>query len=83
MIGKTDGIVIGIDIDIRAHNRDTIEKHPMAPHIRLIEGSSIAPETVGEGARGDSSRAPKRWWSSIQIMRAITCSRNCAPMRHS
>lgn len=48
MIGKTQGIVIGIDIDIRAHNRDTIEKHPMARHIRLIEGSSIAPETVGQ-----------------------------------
>ncbi len=46
MIGKKDGIVIGVDIDIRAHNRDTIEKHIMAPHIRLIEGSSIAPETV-------------------------------------
>ena len=37
MIGKKDGLVIGVDIDIRAHNRDTIEKHPMAPHIRLIE----------------------------------------------
>jgi cephalosporin hydroxylase len=46
MIGKKDGLVIGVDIDIRAHNRDTIEKHVMAPHIRLIEGSSIAPETV-------------------------------------
>lgn len=46
MIGKKDGLVIGVDIDIRAHNRDTIEKHPMAPHIRLIEGSSVAPETL-------------------------------------
>lgn len=40
------GKVIGVDIDIRAHNRDTIETHPMAKRIELIEGSSIAPETL-------------------------------------
>ncbi len=40
------GRVIGVDIDIRAHNRDTIEKHPMAERITLIEGSSTAPETL-------------------------------------
>lgn len=44
LLGK--GKVIGVDIDIRAHNRDTIEKHPMASRITLIEGSSIAPETI-------------------------------------
>jgi cephalosporin hydroxylase len=44
LIGR--GKVIGVDIDIRAHNRDTIEKHPMASRIALIEGSSIAAETV-------------------------------------
>jgi cephalosporin hydroxylase len=44
LIGK--GKVVGVDIDIRAHNRDTIEKHPMASRIALIEGSSIAPETI-------------------------------------
>ncbi|HLI65250.1 MAG TPA: CmcI family methyltransferase [Caulobacteraceae bacterium] len=44
LIGK--GKVIGVDIDIRAHNRDTIETHPMAGRITLIEGSSIAPETL-------------------------------------
>jgi cephalosporin hydroxylase len=38
LIGR--GKVIGIDIDIRAHNRDTIENHPMAKRIMLIEGSS-------------------------------------------
>ncbi|HXQ13237.1 MAG TPA: CmcI family methyltransferase [Caulobacteraceae bacterium] len=40
------GKVIGVDIDIRAHNRDTIETHPMASKITLIEGSSIAAETL-------------------------------------
>jgi cephalosporin hydroxylase len=44
LIGK--GKVIGVDIDIRAHNRETIETHPMAGKITLIEGSSIAPETL-------------------------------------
>ncbi|MEM0923985.1 MAG: CmcI family methyltransferase [Pseudomonadota bacterium] len=36
-----DGIVIGVDIDIRAHNRETIEAHPMMKRIRLIEGGSV------------------------------------------
>ncbi|MGH7874293.1 MAG: cephalosporin hydroxylase family protein [Candidatus Binatia bacterium] len=44
LIGK--GKVVGIDIDIRAHNRDTIENHPMAKRISLIEGSSIAATTL-------------------------------------
>ncbi|WP_417425568.1 cephalosporin hydroxylase family protein [Hoeflea sp.] len=38
--------VLGIDIDIRAHNRQAIEAHPMAARIEMIEGSSIAEETV-------------------------------------
>jgi len=40
------GRVIGIDIDIRAHNRSAIETHPLAPWITLFEGSSIDPELV-------------------------------------
>jgi cephalosporin hydroxylase len=36
-----DRRVVGIDIDIRAHNRAEIEKHPMAKRISLISGSSI------------------------------------------
>jgi len=44
LVGK--GKVVGVDIDIRAHNRDTIEKHPMASRIALIEGSSIDAETI-------------------------------------
>lgn len=38
--------VIGIDIDIRQHNREAIEKHPMASRIELIEGSAIASNVV-------------------------------------
>lgn len=40
--------VVGIDIDIRAHNRAAIEAHPMATRIQMIEGSSIAPEVVSK-----------------------------------
>lgn len=40
--------VIGIDIDIRDHNRAAIEAHPMANRIELVQGSSVAPETVAE-----------------------------------
>ncbi|WP_263224247.1 cephalosporin hydroxylase family protein [Pseudomonas alabamensis] len=35
------GEVLGIDVDIRAHNRQAIENHPMAHRITLFEGSSI------------------------------------------
>jgi len=45
LIGN-DGLVIGIDIDIRRHNRDLIETHPMFKRIKLIEGSSIGAEVV-------------------------------------
>jgi cephalosporin hydroxylase len=40
------GRVIGVEIDIRKHNRDAIEAHGMAPRITLVEGSSIDPTTV-------------------------------------
>lgn len=38
--------VLGIDIDIRSHNRVAIEAHPMASRIQMIQGSSIAPEII-------------------------------------
>lgn len=40
--------VLGVDIDIRAHNREAIEAHPMSSRIMMIEGSSIAPEVVAQ-----------------------------------
>jgi len=39
---------LGIDIDIRAHNRVAIEAHPMASRIQMIEGSSVAPDTIAQ-----------------------------------
>ena len=41
-----DGYVLGIDIDIRAHNLAEIDAHPMRKRIEMIQGSSVAPETV-------------------------------------
>jgi len=49
LIGK--GEVLGIDIDIRGHNREAIEKHPMFKRISLLEGSSIS-EKVYEKVKG-------------------------------
>ena len=40
--------MLGIDIDIRAHNRAAIEAHPMASRIQMIQGSSIAPEIIAQ-----------------------------------
>jgi cephalosporin hydroxylase len=40
------GRVIGIDVEIRPHNRAAIEAHPLASRITLIEGDSILPATV-------------------------------------
>lgn len=48
MIGK--GRVVGVDIEIRPHNRKAVEAHAMAPLITMIEGSSVAPEIVKQVA---------------------------------
>lgn len=41
-----NGKVIGVDIDIRAHNRDSIERNPLAKRISLIEGPSTSSSVV-------------------------------------
>jgi cephalosporin hydroxylase len=40
--------VLGLDIDIREHNRKAIESHPMSSRIQMIQGSSIAPEVINK-----------------------------------
>ena len=47
MVGN-DGLVLGIDIDIRDHNRSAIEAHPMYERIRMLEGSSTSDAIVRE-----------------------------------
>ena len=46
LLGK--GRVIGVDIDIRAHNRTAIEAHPLSHRIDLMQGSSIDPAVIAE-----------------------------------
>jgi cephalosporin hydroxylase len=46
MIGK--GSVLGIDIDIRKHNKIAIKKHPLSKRITMIEGSSIDEKVVNK-----------------------------------
>lgn len=43
-----EGEVLGVDIDIRPHNRKAIEEHPMYKRISMIQGSSIDPEIVAK-----------------------------------
>jgi cephalosporin hydroxylase len=40
------GRVIGIDVEIRPHNRAAIEAHPLSPLITLFDGSSVDPDVV-------------------------------------
>lgn len=57
MIGG-DGYVLGIDVDIREHNRAEIEKHPMNKRIKMIQGSSVDASTsdvVKQHAKGKRS----------------------------
>jgi cephalosporin hydroxylase len=50
LLGK--GKVIGVDIDIRAHNRDSIERHPMAKRVVLVEGPSTDSATLAKVIAG-------------------------------
>ncbi len=40
--------VVGVDIDIRSHNRSAIEAHPMSRRISMVQGSSVDPSTVAQ-----------------------------------
>lgn len=44
--GGPEGEVLGIDIDIREHNRKAIEEHPLFKRIGMIEGSSVSPDVI-------------------------------------
>lgn len=56
--GPKDAFVLGVDIDIRAHNRAAVEAHPMARRITMIQGSSVAPEVIAQvqAIAGDKHR---------------------------
>lgn len=46
LLGK--GTVIGIDVEIRKYNEIAIKGHPLSKRIKLVEGSSVAKETVDQ-----------------------------------
>lgn len=56
LIGK--GEVLGIDIDIRKHNREAIKAHPLFKRITLIEGSSLSPEVTDKVQAHAKGRRP-------------------------
>lgn len=47
-LAKPERRVVGVDIDIRSHNRVAIEAHPMARRISMLQGSSVDPSIVGQ-----------------------------------
>jgi cephalosporin hydroxylase len=56
------GRVVGVDIDIRKHNRAAIEQHALAPFITLLEGSSTSPAIV------DAVRAQVRHGERVLVI---------------
>ena len=48
--------VVGVDIDIRPHNREAIEQHPLASSIVMFEGSSVDPAVVEQVTRRVAGR---------------------------
>jgi cephalosporin hydroxylase len=56
--GPRDGRVIGIDIDIRAHNRAAIEAHPLAHRITMFEASSTDPRMIARVVDAAAGRSP-------------------------
>lgn len=53
-----EGKVLGIDTDIRAHNRKEIEAHPMMKRIEMIEGSSVADDVMAH-VRASAAKAKR------------------------
>ena len=43
-----DGLAVGIDVEIRKHNREALDAHPMRERIHLIERSSVDSEVIEE-----------------------------------
>jgi len=53
-----DRRVVGIELELRPHNRAALEAHPMFPWISLVDGSSIDPEVVARVAALAAGRGP-------------------------
>ena len=55
--GPADAKVVGIDIELRPHNRRAIEAHPLSSRIDLIDGSSTDPEVIEAVSQIASNRS--------------------------
>jgi cephalosporin hydroxylase len=53
-----DGIVVGVDVEIRPQNKEAIGRHPLARRVRLVEGSSTDPAVFGQVRGHIGTRAP-------------------------
>ncbi|MYB40480.1 cephalosporin hydroxylase [Candidatus Saccharibacteria bacterium] len=43
---KSKGFVIGVDIDLRQHNKETIKEHQLSHKVKLVSGSSVDKNTI-------------------------------------
>ena len=55
-------LALGIDVEIRTHNRQAIEAHPLASLIEMVEGSSISPDVV------DRVRTRARGYQKVLVL---------------
>jgi len=53
-----EGRVLGIDVEIRPHNRAAIQQHPMFHRIDLVEGSSVDPRTLDKVRCAAAGKSP-------------------------
>ena len=79
--GPPAAMVLGIDIDIRAHNRAAIEAHPMFRQISMVEGSSLAPEVVAQAVETARDRSQGHGLPRQQSHATTMCWRSSTPMR--
>ncbi len=75
------GRVIGIDIDIRQHNRTAIEAHPLAEAHHADRGQLHRARHPGGRASTTSRRMKRCWWCSIPTTAARTCRPSWSCMR--
>jgi cephalosporin hydroxylase len=43
-----DGIVVGVELDLRPHNRAALAEHPLSHRMRFVDGSSTDPDVVAQ-----------------------------------
>ncbi|HCA28014.1 MAG TPA: cephalosporin hydroxylase [Betaproteobacteria bacterium] len=56
LLGEEGSAVLGIDVDLRAHNRRRILQHPLAHRVKLLDGSSIDAKTIAQVAEHSTGK---------------------------